>query len=86
MTRNEQKERESLLDIFSTRFSQLVEESGKLQNEIAKDLKGNKSNIYYWSNGYVLPSMQRLVRISLYFGVSVDYLLGIDDVRNRKEG
>lgn len=45
------------------------------------DLKLNKSMLSRWEKGLNDPSLEYAKYLSLYFDVSVDYLIGITDVK-----
>ncbi|PYG88572.1 transcriptional regulator with XRE-family HTH domain [Ruminiclostridium sufflavum DSM 19573] len=64
------------------RLKQLVREKGLEQQEVAAQLN-IKSPTF---NGYVgnkrEPSISRLKQLASYFDVSVDYLIGLNDIRN----
>lgn len=58
------------------------------------DIKIDKGMLSRWENGQNEPSLERAKYISMYFDVSIDYLIGLTDVRtpsrllamrNRKE-
>lgn len=64
------------------RLKQLVKEKGLEQQEVAAQLN-IKSPTF---NGYVgnkrEPSISKLKQLASYFNVSVDYLIGYNDIRN----
>jgi transcriptional regulator with XRE-family HTH domain len=43
------------------------------------DLKFNKSMLSRWENGINDPSLEYAKHISMYFDVSLDYLIGLTD-------
>ena len=47
----------------------------KLGNEIGVD----GTTISRWENGLMSPTIEKLVLLCKYFGVSSDYLLGLED-------
>lgn len=49
------------------------------QVELSKKLGVSKQCISNWENDNIQPSIDMLVKLSKFFGVSTDYLLGIDD-------
>lgn len=61
---------------FGQILKQLRITKGLTQNELAKILDVSKSNISKYEAGSVEPNMSVLIRISEYFEVSVDCLLG----------
>lgn len=44
------------------------------------DLNFSLSSMSEWKSGKTKPSIEHLVKISDYFGVSIDYLLGLDSM------
>ena len=49
----------------------------KSQVQMAKDLNVSKQCVSNWENDNIQPSVDMLVKISEYFNVSCDYLLGL---------
>ncbi len=49
------------------------------QVELAKGLNVSKQCVSNWENDNILPSVEMLVKIAKFFGVSTDALLGIDN-------
>ena len=52
---------------------------GISQVELASELGITKQCVSNWENDNILPSIEMLVKISKYFKVSTDYLLGLDN-------
>ena len=50
------------------------------QVELAKRLGVAKQTVSNWENENIQPSIEMLVRLAKLFGVSTDYLLGLDEV------
>ena len=50
-------------------------------NKLAKDLGLSNASISYWENGKQEPSASALFKLSVYFEVSVDYLIGTSEYR-----
>ena len=48
------------------------------QVDLAKKLGVSKQSVSNWENDNILPSIEMLVKLSRVFGVSTDYLLGLD--------
>ena len=57
----------------------LREEEGLSINQLAKKLDVSAACISYWENGKREPTYQQIKRICLYFAVSADYVLGLDE-------
>ena len=60
---------------FYERYSALCRNQGKTPTGVGAELSIDRATINYWKNNHV-PKTQALLKISNYFGVSVDYLLG----------
>lgn len=74
----------SVLNSFATRLKELREEKQLNQGKLANDLGISRGSISFYENGDRKPDIEILDRISKYFDVPVDYLLGYTDIR-RKE-
>ena len=61
---------------LSENIKQLRQLHGLNQVEFAKVLCVTKQCVSNWENDNVLPSVEMLVRLSDFFNVSTDYLLG----------
>ncbi len=62
--------------MFYDRFIELCKESGKSPSAVAKELGLNNSSSTAWKRGST-PKSETLQKLANYFGVSVDYLLGV---------
>ncbi|MFI3201549.1 MAG: helix-turn-helix transcriptional regulator [Eubacteriales bacterium] len=49
------------------------------QVELAKDLNVTKQSISNWENNNILPSVEMLRKIAIYFSCSTDYLLEMNN-------
>lgn len=67
------------INLFVKRLSELIAESGKTQNTISEELGVTKQRLSKWKTGYSEPSLDDIIAIAYYFGVSSDYLLGMED-------
>lgn len=65
-------------------LKELRKEEGKTQAELAKIFNVSKSTICQWETSKQEPSLTDIVKISKYFKVSVDYLLGLEEIDGRK--
>lgn len=73
--------------MLSDRIHELRLAAGLTQVSLANELNVTKQCVSNWENDNILPSIDVLVRLAKYFGVSTDYLLGLDDVQSiRVEG
>lgn len=62
--------------MFYDRFIELCKESGKSPSAVTKELGLNNSSSTAWKRGST-PKSETLQKLANYFGVSVDYLLGV---------
>lgn len=67
--------------MLNDRIKKLRTSRGLTQVELASDLSVTKQCVSNWENNNIQPSVDMLVKIAMYFSVSTDYLLCID---NRK--
>ena len=67
---------------FFDRYAALCNEKGKSVNGIAKEIGLPSSNITNWKNGKS-PRAGSLKKIADYFGVTVDYLQGYTDIKEK---
>ena len=66
-------------DVFSTRLKDLRKKKGISMDQLAKDLNVTKSRVNMWENNGTVPRSDLLIKLSKYFEVSADYLIGNDD-------
>ena len=66
---------------FVERLSRLKTKSGKRQNKIAADLGITPQALSYFFHGRE-PSYDVLIQLADYFGVTCDYLLGHDSLKD----
>ena len=52
------------------------------QTELAEKLNVSKQTVSNWENNNILPSIDTLIKVADFFGVSIDYLLGMENKRN----
>ena len=67
------------LQIIAERLKALRTEKGVGQNELAKELELSNASISYWENAKQEPSASAIFKLSQYFDVSSDYLLGLSE-------
>jgi len=70
---------ELVMQLFKDKFLQLRKDSGLTQPQLAIELGVSKGVISFWEIGRSEPSAYMLKKIALFFDVSTDYLLGIED-------
>ncbi len=64
---------------FGERLRSLRLEKGIGQIQLAKELDVGKSVISLWELGKCEPTLSKLVSISKFFGVTIDFLAGLED-------
>lgn len=71
---------------FANKLKTLRKKQGNTQEELAKFLSISIQSVSKWECGTGMPDLMLLPRIAVYYGVSIDYLLGVDEiVKNEKE-
>lgn len=67
---------------FAKRLKELRTERGILQRELADYLKVSRVTITQYETGNRSPDDEIKKQIAQYFNVSLDYLMGLSDIRN----
>lgn len=70
--------------MLSERLYKLRKKSGLSQEQIAEQLNVSRQAISKWESGAAVPESEKLIIISEYFKVSVDYLLKDVDEEEQK--
>lgn len=68
-------------EMFAKRINELAAQKNVKQVQVAQDNNITKATISRYFNGKQLPNSKIASDLANYFGVSVDYLLGISDVK-----
>ncbi|MBQ7794929.1 MAG: helix-turn-helix transcriptional regulator [Clostridia bacterium] len=66
--------------MISERIKELRLAMNYSQVELASKLSVTKQTVSNWENDNIQPSIDVLIKLSNFFGVSTDYLLGRDDI------
>ncbi|MCL2487374.1 MAG: helix-turn-helix domain-containing protein [Oscillospiraceae bacterium] len=64
---------------FGNKLNRLRTDKGLSQEKLAKKLNITKSMISAYENSIRLPSYDVLIKIALFFNVSIDYLFGFHE-------
>lgn len=64
--------------LLSEKIYKLRKNSGLSQEQLAEQLNVSRQAISKWEQGTAIPESEKLIAISNYFGVTVDYLLKED--------
>lgn len=62
--------------MLNIRIKELRTAHGLTQVDFAKKLSVSKQAVSNWENNNIQPSVDMLIKIADYFGVTTDYLLG----------
>lgn len=68
-------------EIFAARIKLLRQNKGLSLDQLAKELQINKSRVGMWESSGTIPREDVLIKLSQYFDVSTDYLLGNDTMK-----
>ena len=64
---------------FKERLKELRLESGLTQIKLSKQTGISQAGIAKWETGDRTPNMEYIIVLAKFFGVSADYLLGLED-------
>lgn len=64
---------------FSDRISELRKKEGITLAQLGEVAGISKSGVSHWEKSNIVPNADVLAKLAIYFGVTVDYLLGIED-------
>lgn len=67
---------------FACRLKQLRIDNKLTQKELADKLNVSQNAIFNWENGKREPSIDTLKEIAGIYGVSLDYLMGFENIEN----
>lgn len=69
----------SVLEVFSDRLKDLMFEKGLNISKFSQEIGIPDSTISDWINKKRRPIIDNLPKIALFFGVTTDYLLGLEN-------
>ncbi len=72
------------MKIFQEKLKELRKEKGLMQKTLAGILQTTNSSISDWECGRSQPDLETLTKMAMFFDVSVDYLLGLEDETGAK--
>ena len=70
---------------FATRLRELRTENELTQVELAELLEVHRITVSRWERATLLPGYSALIKVSTLFGVSSDYLLGLDRISDESK-
>jgi len=73
------------MEIFGKRIRELRKENGLKQQDIANILGTTKQNVSRWEIDFCEPDQATMVKLARFFGVSADYLLGLENYDGSKK-
>ena len=68
---------------FSQRLEELLKQKKVTWKEVSIELGIGKNQQKYWSDKDIAPDGKTLIKLAEYFGVSSDYLLGIEGLKQQ---
>ncbi|WP_449451488.1 helix-turn-helix domain-containing protein [Streptococcus suis] len=71
--------------MFSERLKKLRTEAGLTQKQLAEYLNTSQPAYQNWEKGIRSPGKESIEKLTNFFNVSSDYLLGNSDIRNPEE-
>ena len=75
----EKEEKNFDLREMGTRLLHLRKEKGIGQNELARLLSLSNASVSYWENAKQIPNAEAIYKLAKFFGVSADYILGLEE-------
>lgn len=66
-------------NLFASRLTELLKENNLSKRSFAQKIGVSAMSVSDWSNGKVQPTAESIYVVALFFNVSADYLLGLED-------
>lgn len=70
--------------MFGIRLRELRQERGLSQKQLAEAIGCNQSMISFWETGVNEPTESAIKKAAVFFNVSSDYLIGLEDETGAK--
>lgn len=67
------------METFGEKLKELRVEKGLTQQQLAQQIGNAQSAIVYWEANKQEPSISALKKLCLFFDISADYLLGLEE-------
>lgn len=61
--------------IFADKLTQLRKKSGWSQEDLANQMGVSRQSVSKWEGAQSIPDLDKMIKLSKMFGVSIDYLL-----------
>lgn len=72
--------------VFAERIKKLRIEKKLTQQELGNKFGLTSTGVSYWESGKAIPSMEMINKLSDFFGVTIDYLIGKNELDEKNEG
>ena len=72
-------------DTIAGRIDSILKERGMTQKQFAEKLGVSYQSVSRWENEETYPDMELLPAIAVVFGISVDTLMGIEEIEKEKQ-
>ena len=72
--------------LFAERVKKLRIEKKMTQQELGNVFGLTSTGVSYWESGKAIPNREMMNKLSNFFGVTIDYLIGKDDIDENNEG
>jgi len=69
----------NIMKSFAERLKDLRQEKGLTIQGLARKVNIGSSSISRWENEQAEPKITQIVILSEFFGVTIDYLMGLED-------
>lgn len=79
MARTKRDVQDSYNEPFPTRLRELINKNGISQNQLSTIINKTRQAVSNYTLGNTSPDADTLIKLSKYFNVSADYLLGLSD-------
>jgi len=71
-------------NLFAVRLTDLLKENNLSKRGFAEKIGVSAMSISDWTNGKVQPTAENIYIIAVYFDVTADYMLGLEDETGAK--
>ncbi len=85
MARVKQNPAENFDKPLAVRLRALIKESGRSKADLGKEIGVSRQAINDYTLGNSVPDANNLLKLAKYFGVTSDYLLGLDEARTHEQ-
>lgn len=85
MARVKQNPAENFNKPLAVRLRALIDESGRSKADLGKEIGVSRQAINDYTLGNSVPDANNLLKLAKYFGVTSDYLLGLDEARTHEQ-